>query len=285
MRVFAVLIAIIIAFIILYTINQDILLFQLKSDKYTLRYNCYFREGFYENKLKTSKDKPFRIIGTHNKNNNTKIFTASIYGTHPKYFNGMLNLIDRFKNGPIHGWTLRVYCHDRVPPDYINKILNCQWVETQIVEDEVVTPGNSAGMFWRFMPLSENITFMSLDVDEELTDNFSVIDAWDKHPARFIRFTPDLYPWTKTHIVGKYFGSKAGYTLLKPEFITNYAFREPFGADEVFLTYIMWPLIKTDKIISRMPNKFISKLCFKIAKNNSVFNSYDPLVDTIMLEN
>ena len=64
----------------------------------------------YNRLLNTQKDEHFAVVETHNKNSNIdNVFTTSIYGTNPKYFDGLKNVIDDIKNYP--EWKLRIYAH------------------------------------------------------------------------------------------------------------------------------------------------------------------------------
>ena len=219
------------------------------------RYKAYYKKGYYKNALETIRNKPFKVESFHNLKHNDNIMTASIYGNHPKYFDGLAKLIDNMKALP--NWTFRIYCHNKCPPEYIKNLINNTEIETFIMEDEEIEPGNSAGMFWRFLPLSEDVTFISLDVDEDniLLKDPEILDIWLRSDCSILRTAIPGYPWPKTHFCGSYFGKKKGSFIFDPEFIMNFPVRKTFGTDEIFLQYAILPLIRKHKVLTYFPKR------------------------------
>lgn len=244
------------------------------------RYYGQFYPNYLSNAIKNSTDKPFYITDIHNKNNNEQIFALSLYGNNPKYFNGAKKIIEETKRVP--GWTLRIYCHDKFDSDNIQYLINNTQIETYMVHDDSPSTGNSSGAFWRFMPLSENITFITLDADERniFPERPEVLDTWLNSDRGFLRLLGCQYPWAKVHIWAKYFGRKKGYGMVSPEQITHFPIRSPYGSDELCLQSLALPLIKKDKIMSFFMGAIqLNKIVFKFCRDNSLFGRYEDMDD------
>ena len=201
---------------------------------------------YYKRIYDGANNKPFTIVQRYNVNPEDKnIISASIYGTNPIYYNGLDKVIqlvmDKYKN-----WRMRVYCHDKAPPQYINKLISNPHIQVFIVHDEMVIPGNSAGAFWRFMPLSEEgINFISVDADDDfIIFPPEVLDKWLMSDKDAIRAFLNLhFFYGKTHVCAKYFGCKSTIKM-NPHEITHYKLRDRFGSDELFLSRVLYPLMK-----------------------------------------
>lgn len=270
---------IILVVIVVYMIKNEFLVI---PNMY-FRYNSYYRDGYYNNLINNIQDAPFRITKIHNKSDNDKIFTVSIYGNNPKYINGLRRLITNSIDSSLD-WTLRVYCHDQADPNLIQELINNPKIETYIVDDPIVVPGNSAGMFWRFMPLSEDITFMTLDVDEDnrMLKDPEALTKWLKSNKGFFRFGNTVFPWAKTHLCGKYFGRKKGYSKVDPKIITHYPLRSPFGADEIFEQQVAGPLVQKDGVMTYIPKSLLRKIMFQLSPSKSTFGKYNKYIDEII---
>lgn len=208
----------------------------------THRWRSFYEPG-YHTKMMKSNEPPFEITSTYNvRETDKKIISLSLYGTHDKYFNGCLALVDECAV-KLPGWIVRVYLHDQVPGQWMGELVK-KGCEVFVVHDECVVPGNSAGAFWRFMPVCDpNVTFIALDVDEPLVEGLvEHVNLWLNMPDYpYFRYCVGVggaqsnIVWPKYHLVAGKFGRKAGVSDTAERTITHYAHRSTFGSDEVFL--------------------------------------------------
>ena len=280
MKLLGYLVVVIIAVIIYCHMTKNVFWSNRRSD---FRYKSYFKPEHYVNALKTTRDRPFKLESFHNMKGNDKIMTVSIYGSHPKYFRGLQKLIDEMVQLP--DWTLRVYCHNKCPPHLIQQFTDNTDIETIIVDDPEVAPGNSSGMFWRFMPLSEDVTFITLDADEhnKLLDDPEVLDIWLNSDRPIFRIGESIYPWPKTHLRGSYFGKRKDAFKVDPEYITNFPVRKIFGADEIFLQHLMNPLLSKLKLVTYIPDfTYYQRFIYEFSPKTSELGDYREFDDIII---
>lgn len=206
--------------------------------------------GYYEKTYATMHNKPFYITNKYNYDPaDTNIISVSIYGKHPKYFDGLQRRIDEVNTG-YHGWTLRVYCHEEVPQHYMNNLITNTSIQTFIVNDPEIVPGNSAGAFWRFMPITEpGINFIVVDVDEPINIKSDMVKSWMASDADAIRVYHNQmlvlgYSYTCASLVGIKASIKISAKMLQ-----YYPMRAPFGSDEIWLTKHIYPLIRNKEIL------------------------------------
>ena len=189
------------------------------------------------------RSQPFKIVGQYNINpNDDKILSTSLYGHHPIYFDGSIQRAKEVKR-LMPGWKLRIYCHDKVDQNHIKKLIDHD-VQVVIVNDPEIKPKESAGAFWRFMPLAEDITFISIDLDNTIPQYLLAMTRhWENQPEPFMRESRvSQTPWPKFHTLGGFFGKKKGSWTIPAEWITHYKLRNPFGSDEYFLANKIIPL-------------------------------------------
>lgn len=213
-----------------------------KRDPKQFRYNSFFKEGYHsKHSVPTS---PFKIIENFNRlESNTKIISTSLYGNHPKYFDKLdknIEFIDTF----LPEWTLRIYLHDQVDMKVRNMLIG-KGVEIYIVEDDAVEPGKSAGAFWRYLPLCEDVDVFVVDIDDYITkeyvNNIETFFNKSKHSLKVSWKTP----WPKEYILGKQIYKKRNLVLpFDKKFIQNYPYRYEYGEDEVFLSNYIGKQIK-----------------------------------------
>ena len=107
-----------------------------------------------------------------------KVIVYSLYGTvTSRYFDPLYRNITSCQDA-LPGWHFRIYIHDQCQ-DWINVLKKCSNVQLFVVDDPHVVPGNSAGAFWRFLPLCEPIDAIILDSDDDI-DPKMLLDTWDK---------------------------------------------------------------------------------------------------------
>ena len=126
-----------------------------KNDIEKFRPKAFFKRGYLNNYTKTIPPNiPFEIIKKYNTDDSVQnVISYSLYGNNPKYFKPLEDNIQKIKQY-LPGWKMRVYLHDKVPRKIRKELVDFK-IEVFIVKDKHVQPGNSAGAFWRFLPLTE----------------------------------------------------------------------------------------------------------------------------------
>lgn len=205
-----------------------------KRDPLQYRYWSFFKQDYHKhNAIQVS---PFKIINEYNTDkSHTKIISMSLYGNDPKYFDKLDDNI-QFVNTYLPEWTLRIYLHDQVDHSLRNTLIE-SGIEVYIVEDRAVEPGKSAGAFWRFLPLCEDVDVVVLDADDYITnDHIKNIHSFF-NDSKYLIKGKWVWPWPKEHIQAKDIFKKRSLQLpFDKHFIQTYPHRYEFGEDEIFLT-------------------------------------------------
>ena len=196
---------------------------------------AYYTPGLLKFNLSNRQEPGFKLGPVLNKQASGKILSYSLYGTDPKYYNYMVSNIKTAKE-KLSDWTTRVYLHDKVPELWRDKLVSAG-AEVQLVNDPVIKPGNSAGMFWRFLPLTENCHAVILDADDQLSSSdiskARSLDGQNTHVMSALSGPM----WPVQHITGKRIFKSSGFVSpVTRSRIQNYPHRSTFGSDEVFLT-------------------------------------------------
>jgi hypothetical protein len=232
------------------------------------RYNCYYKLGFFQSELcRRPPESGFSVVDTINHQTEfSSWFSASLYGNNAKYRLGAEKVAETiFRRWRAAGWQMHLYLHDRCATEdgeFIDRMTQRWQVCIHLVCDPLVKPGNSSGMFWRFMPLAEpQIRFIVIDVDEDINDKYvnAILHKMSISAAKrrniddatlpLVRLVLDVhYPWPNMHITGKWWGCDNRHhhhthTTTTPPInahtIQQFPVRSPFGADEIFLTHII----------------------------------------------
>ena len=210
------------------------------------RYKSFYEKNYYKKYLLSKQESGFKIVKILNKKNSENIVVFSLYGKNPRYYKFIdyqISLKNKF-NGK---WTIRLYCGTDVPEKFI-KILLKKDVEIYMVDDPICKPGKSSGMFWRYLPLIENVNCIILDMDSEHKFNtfanlVNNVNYFMKSKYLFYRYRST--PWPENHIMGGLIFKKKELKInMKEKFITHFPVRSNFGADELFLSYFIYPKVK-----------------------------------------
>lgn len=189
----------------------------------------------------------FRVLEELGPCSDKPIVSMSLYGTNPKYVQGTIQLLQDLKE-QLPEWQPRVYAHDQLSSELVNRLLD-QGAEVYRVHDKLVAPGNSAGMFWRFLPAADNVTFICLDVDEPLAPGLvDAVHAWYpvRHDWPYFRYNygqdgwPSNIIWPQHCFVGGKWGMAETVNIAR-DMIEEPGHRTSFGSDEVWLAYYVAP--------------------------------------------
>ena len=186
-----------------------------------------------------------------------KVISFCLWGNNSKYTVGAIINAELAKT-IYPGWTCRYYIGDTVPADIIQKLSsldNCEIVKTN-------TPGDWAGMYWRFLPASdEKVDVMiSRDTDSRLNVKEKVaVDMWIN--SNFLFHIMRDHPYHGVPILGGMWGAKKGCVQNMAELIKNYSVGNFWQTDQYFLRDIIYPIVK-DKAMVHDP--FFEKKPFPI---------------------
>lgn len=230
------------------------------NDPFCDEWRCHFRKrafwepDFYANCLNgyvNPEDEYFSWCNQHDTplsvlqctkapnfdNNSVNYFSFSVYGTAPKYFNELKSMVESILE-MYPGWNVRIYSDQEFLDSHadIKSLQEIQIVEMCVVQDSEVRPGNAAGMFWRYLPVVEDLNVIVADSDLPLdTDFHDFFEADDE----FVLKCEAQWAWPKDHIQGHFLKKRKLTKFLLQEgvdakFIQEFPLRREFGADELF---------------------------------------------------
>lgn len=247
--IFLVLLLIVFSYIIYVRYDPFYVMMNKKRDPENFRYRVFFEKGFWNKIKKLPPEEPFEIvkkINTHIDSDN--IISYSLYGNNPKYYKYLDENI-QYVNKFLPDWVIRIYLHDKVDQKLV-KELEKKNIQIYIVHDNLVVPGNSAGAFWRFLPLCENKNVVVRDIDNYLNkSNFlKTIDNFFTFSDKKFKFTSG-FPWPKEHIEAQHIYKKKDYKIpMESRELMQHFHRSTFGSDEVFLTKFLYPRLEPENI-------------------------------------
>lgn len=199
------------------------------------RWKVAFTPGYYRQYLHDHPEQPFEVVGAPVVPSK-RVLSYSLYGTNPKYMRHMEGNIAQIKE-KLPGWKARVYLHNEAPSEWRNRLTSPD-VDLFVVRDPEVVPGNSAGAFWRFLPLCEpGVDCVVMDADNRLTNQLikeikGFFQTEDKPVVRH----HNTFPWPVQAICATDVFKKKGFKLpFGEEQLSHYPHRSTFGSDEAFL--------------------------------------------------
>lgn len=234
-------------------------LFDDSKRKYP-RYNAFYHRTFWRSFANTFPEQPFSIVERFPDSPplTDRVIVFSLYGTNTtRYFDPLYKSLTCCRH-LLSGWHFRIYVHDQCH-HWIEKLKKCSDVQLFVVHDPHVIPGNSAGAFWRFLPLCEPINAIILDSDDNV-DLAKLFKIWnDLNDKDAVLSVTQCNPWPDAHIQAKLiFKKKSARPFFGAEDIRMYQHRSSFGSDEVFTTLELAPALQSQGIIRR--RSFINKL-------------------------
>jgi hypothetical protein len=199
------------------------------------RWNVSFTPGYYLEYLAAHPERPFEIVGAPVLPSK-RVVSYSLYGNHPKYMRYMSRNFDQIRE-KLPGWKARVYLHEGSSSQW-REALTRSDVDLFIVRDPEVVPGNSAGAFWRFLPLCEDdVDCIVMDADNKLTDALTdkIRKFFSATGGAVIRHD-NTFPWPVEAIRATDMFKKKEFRLpFTTEQLCCYPHRSTFGSDEAFL--------------------------------------------------
>ena len=222
------------------------------------RWECHYVPPARRIHFQTKAEPPFEILWDKSDDipdKKLKLFSASLYGQKDVYLKGAVRMANNIKTH-FNDWNLIIFVHEDVDASVKNDLRHHGAIIME-VRDPIMVPGNSSGMFWRFMPMAWGHKCIVSDVDStwNVLTFKKFINAWDKSGQSSFRYMDKFsFPWPKNHIKGGYFGF-SGLTLDEKE-IQNPGVRSRFGSDEIFLAYRIIPELYKKGIVTLFPSHF-----------------------------
>ena len=171
-----------------------------------------------------------------------KLITFSLWGQNPKYLVGAIRNAELAKQ-IYPDWICRFYVGQSVPSQIIFQLERFENV--QIVQRPEF--GDWRGMFWRFLPASEDDVevMISRDTDSRLSyREKAAVDEWlaSKKALHIMRD----HPYHRYPILGGMWGVKKGAITDMKEMLNSFDQKDAYGTDYQFLA---------DNIINKLDRK------------------------------
>jgi len=161
------------------------------------------------------------------------VISYSLYGNYARYLDQLTNNLKKIYI-EMPNWQARVYVSEAVPKNVI--------VELESLGCEIIVMGINKGheaALWRFLPGEDNLTFVSLDADDEF-DRGPEIEEWIVSDKPFGLFNRNKFLLPMT--AGTW-GARGG-TLTDISNLLEKYYEYWFGFDEAFLYQEIWPRVK-----------------------------------------
>eukprot|EP01083_Nonionella_stella_P045089 121221_1 len=271
----------------------------LEPKRFTYRFNCYYRANYWSTNAENDNRSLLDIVEYHKPTHHSKyvkLFSASLYGSAytQQYIDNVIRIAQEIHTTYGNEWILRLYADINIETAVMDHIIEMESnIEIVLVNDTnvdsaSVTRWNSAGMFWRFLPLTNNsVTFISIDLDEDGLEAQGIstasLDKWLDSNRLFLRtIISDHWPWPKTHVTGKAWGRQACISTKCPiithQIISN-AVKKQFGADEIFIATQIYPIMKAYGLYTVYYDLF-AKMFFGLSFQHSQITTYDAQNET-----
>tara|TARA_R110000824_G_scaffold71782_2_gene183640 strand:+ start:948 stop:1616 length:669 start_codon:yes stop_codon:yes gene_type:complete len=177
--------------------------------------------------------------------NSKKLITFSLWGQNPKYLVGAVRNAELAKE-IYPDWMCRFYVGQSVPSQIIFQLESFDNVEV-VQRPEF---GDWRGMFWRFLPASEEGVeiMISRDADSRLSlREKAAVDEWLGGDKGF-HIMRD-HPYHKFPVLGGMWGVKSGTLPNMSQLIEQFAQEDKYGTDYEFFDQVVVPHIRDDALI------------------------------------
>lgn len=180
-----------------------------------------------------TKRQSVEITRSGARNDRIGVISYSLYGNYAKYLPQLLKNLERIAIEMPH-WQARVYVSETVPPA-AREEMTSRGSEIIVMSSN---EGHEAAL-WRFLPGKDNLTFVSLDADDEF-DRKLEINEWIESNKPFGLFNRNKFLLPMT--AGTW-GARAG-TLTDISTLLDQYCEHWFGFDEAFLYQEVWPRVQ-----------------------------------------
>lgn len=165
-----------------------------------------------------------------------KIISFSVWGNNKRYLNGSIENIALAKE-IYPGWVCRFYCDSEVDSSFISKIKD---LGSQVVIMKTAN-SNWEGLFWRFLPASEDDVdvFISRDIDSRLNEREQAAVAEWLESDKLIHCMRDHIEHN-VPILGGMWGCRKGALKKLRSKIDEWGKYDYKGSDQDFLRLNVW---------------------------------------------
>tara|TARA_R110000796_G_scaffold252610_1_gene388682 strand:- start:3091 stop:3753 length:663 start_codon:yes stop_codon:yes gene_type:complete len=175
-----------------------------------------------------------------------KVISFSLWGQDPKYLIGAIRNAELAKE-IYPDWVCRFYIGQSVPSQAVLQLERHDNV--QIVER--LEFGDWRGMFWRFLPASEDSVdvMISRDTDSRLSIREKMaVDEWLESDKK-MHIMRD-HPHHGYPILGGMWGAKSGAISNIKNLIDNFAQEDAYGTDYKFFAELIFPTLTPDQVMT-----------------------------------
>jgi len=175
-----------------------------------------------------------------------KLITFSLWGQDPKYLIGAIRNAELAKE-IYPDWVCRFYVGQSVPSQIIFQLESFDNVEV-VQRPEF---GDWRGMFWRFLPASEEgvEVMISRDTDSRLNiREKAAVDEWLTSDKK-LHIMRD-HPYHRYSILGGMWGAKQGAIKDIDQLIACFAQEDAYGTDYKFFAELIFPNLNPNDIMT-----------------------------------
>jgi hypothetical protein len=237
---------------IILTVLISSILFSVLLNRIVTRYNPRLSTYYNMNTPPLDESsKGFNITKIYNKDLTKNILVTSLYGNDSKYYKNIDSTLKTIDELGVE-WQYRIYLHDKVRSKIRDSLIS-KGIQVYIVSDPLTTGGmNSAGAFWRFMPLLEDIRFIVVDADDDLdTESLkTTISKWETSRKPFMRHVLPTFLFPKSHVSAGMWGGFGCGSLGCGKDLQTYNSRSPFGSDEIYMNTSVLIFMKRYGLVS-----------------------------------
>jgi hypothetical protein len=202
--------------------------FLYKRIKYNALYDSYFWKTF----VTSNTEEGFTVTSYPKIPLTDYVIVYSVYAKEH-----VSNVLKFLESGELwKNWHCRVYIHDQCK-EWINILITKKNVQLYIVHDSIASITNSAGDFWRLLPLCEPINAIILNNTQLKQIKKEDWDTFEHKSTAVIKGTQS-YPWPiRAHLSTSMLMKKSSLKLcFTTEDILTYGHRSTKGSDEIFTT-------------------------------------------------
>ena len=185
-----------------------------------------------------------------------KLISFSLWGDNPKYTYGIIeNVLLRDEIYP--GWNIIVFHDETVPKNVMNVLRSFSGLSFQ----KMSTNEKSAGMYWRFLPISYDDVDVVIVRDADSRLNIrekAAVEEWLESDKLF-HIMRDHKVGHRYKIMGGMFGAKKGAVDNMEKLIEEWGGKDKkinYKDDETFLEKVIYPKIEHSLMVHASSNKF-----------------------------
>jgi hypothetical protein len=197
-----------------------------------IKYSAFNDSNFWKTFVISNKEEGFTVQSQPKTPLTDYVIVYSVYSK--EHFSNVLKFLE---SGELwENWHCRVYIHDQCK-EWIDLLKTKKNLQLYIVNDSVASSKNSAGDFWKLLPLCEPINAIILNDKQIKQIKKEDWDAFEHESTAVIKGT-QCYPWPiHAHLSTLMIMKKSSLKLcFTTKDIQTYGHRSTKGSDEIFTT-------------------------------------------------